>query len=306
MPSTGRLVIDVVDAEGRPLASVERIDVREPYGSSPPARQQGAEWPAVPSYSATASAHYELDHVGLGLQFVVAAEADAIEPVEQTVVGPARSGETVNVKLVGAPNDCIRARLLDERGAPVAERHVELLWMTDLGYGGRQSMGSAKSDAEGHVAIPISRHGRIRFTRAIDHWVELVARDDETGQIRYEIVCPLPKSTRLEAHDLGDIRLHDVARLVRGAVFDDAGAPVSGAEVSVVIPVVMKPDELYTGPSYGLERALRATSGSDGSFEIYGDAPVGRLGLIARVAAQRTATPLQESAETGMSPARRT
>jgi hypothetical protein len=305
MPPTGRLVVDVVDADGRPLDSVERIDVREPYRStkdSLPATQQGIEWLSVPSYSATASTHYEFDHVGLGLQFVLAAEADAIEPVEQTVVGPTRAGETVAVKLVGSPRDCIRARLIDERGVPVANRFVELLWMTDLGYGGRESLGSAKSDAEGRVAIPLSGRGRRRYANAVDQWVEFVARDGDEGRVRYEAIFPLPKSTRLEAHDLDNVRLHEVARLVRGTIVDDAGAPVSGAKVSVVIPVVLKPGEGYRGPAYGREPALRATSGADGTFEIYGDAPVGRLALLAEPADRRAVTPLQESAETGFEP----
>jgi protocatechuate 3,4-dioxygenase beta subunit len=305
MPPTGRLVVNVVDADGRPLDSVERIDVREPYRSMKdalPAPQHGANWLAVPCYSVTASAHYELDRVGLGLQFVVAAQADAIEPVEQTVVGPTRAGETVTVRLVGAARDQIRARLIDENGAPVADRFVELLWMTDLGSGGRQSAGAARSDAEGRVAIPLSRSGRISYRDAVDQWVELVARDGENGRARYEAICPLPKATRLAARDLGDIRVHAAALLVRGSVADDAGAPVPGAEVSVVIPVVLKPGMSYRGPAYGFEPALRATSGPDGTFEIYGDAPVGRLELLAEVSTRHAATPLQRGDRTGFEP----
>lgn len=305
MPPTGRLVVDVVDAEGHPLDSVERIDVREPYRSmrdALPAPQRGAAWLAVPSYSATASAHYELDHVGIGLQFVVAAQADAIEPVEQTVVGPTKAGETVTLKLVGAPRDRIRARLLDEKGAPVAERFVELSWMTDLGHGGRQSVGSAMTDAEGRVAIPLSRYGRTRYAEAVDQWLEFVARDSEKGRVRYEAILPLPKATRLSAHDLDDVRVHEVARLVRGIVVDDAGAPVADAEVSVVIPVVLEAGVMYSGPAYGWEPALRATSGPDGTFEIFGDAPVGRLALLAEVAARHAATPLQRAERTGFEP----
>jgi hypothetical protein len=298
MPPAGRLVIDVVDAQGQPLDSVDRIDFREPYrreGDELPATRGGAAWLKVPCYSSAAAPHYEIDHVETGLTFVVDARADAIEDVEQTVIGPAKAGETVHVKLVGAPRDRITARLLDEQGRAFAGRRVDLHSTTSARRWFREFVGSGRSDERGAITIPLSESGRLNFAKEVDFHVEVVVRDVEHGRIVANGFFPATKATRLASCDLGEVRLHPAPFLVRGVVVDDAGASVAGAHLSVGVGPTEEESKHAGWRGHMYDSVLDAVSGNDGTFEIFGDVPDGRLFLNANVEARRGVASFEHS-----------
>lgn len=295
MPPTGRMVIDVVDAQGRPDETLGAKTVRARYDFDPERaapENAGARWPAVEWFVWDDRSHHELPHVETGLRVVVSARRRNDMTATSIVDGPKSAGETVAVRLVIPDPESVSGRILDEKGDPIANQEVTLFVMEKSNRLRRRSFAKGTTDADGRLHAAISIHLR---PSGDDKWMRFleptVHRSDGKGVLASALI-ELPNAKWLESRDFGEVRVHPSPLFAKGVVDDDAGAPVAGASLSLTA----LPTESFTG-SY-LTRSddvLRSRSSADGTFEIWGEAPNGELHLSASVNPEDRATPLMAS-----------
>jgi hypothetical protein len=291
LPPTGRLVVDAVDADGKPFAERSFASVRKrwDFAKDEPA-VDGAHWPAVDWHAYDLRSHHELPYVELGLRLVV----DASPPMhgrsmKQIVDGPKQPGETVTVRLVAPAPDLVRGRILDEKGEPVARREVRVFWSLGSSRYGRRLLATGTTDEAGRVAASIDRHSSVRFDHEFEPWLEaIVPRADGNG-IERSGQLALAKTKEIGALDFGEIHVRRSPPLVSGVVVDDAGAPVAGADLVVTV----LPKERRGGLSGNFtDRQLRGTTDASGHFTVWGDAPVGDLSIRTEAGEVERAVPL--------------
>ncbi len=298
MPPTGRLVIDVVDADGKPLDVLGFTTVRERWEQSEDEAgdASGARWPRVSWHDYDRRSHYELPHVEIGLRFVVDSSKDDHEDAKQVVDGPSKPGETVIVRLVAptpSPSEKVSARILDEKGEPLAGREVRLLWNDDSTRVTRRELARGTTDASGRIDAKLDDWERRSFGNEIDLWIEaVVARPDGNG-IEASGMISLPKTMHVGGLDFGEIRVHPGPVFVSGTVVDDAGSPIAGAEIRVTV--------VPAGPAFlsgdFTDRSLTATTDAEGRFTIWGDAPVGQISICAEPGDVERKVPLENSSD---------
>jgi hypothetical protein len=283
LPPTGRLVIDVFDSEGNPATGTGSTTVRKPYEFEKDYNAKlaaGESWPGSEWFAYDELPHHELSCVETGLRFVVDADRDTVDDAKQLVVGPRSLGETVSVRLVGAPLVRLSARILDERGDPITDRTVEMFLAHDEHQRGRQSLGSARPDSHGRVSLALNPREELSFADEVPRWITIAVRDSDATRVVATAVVPLGAMKQLVARDLGDVRVHVARLLVSGVVVDDAGVGVSGAEVAVRIGMTKDEEEGFFGSFMSAgDSLLGARTGADGKFEIDGDDPGAQLDL---------------------------
>jgi hypothetical protein len=224
------LLLLVLAAGGVAATLVLRADGRDPTGVEPRAARSGsvAARNGVPSELADAAA------------VPGAAERSPVDPAAGSA-GPA-----------GASGPHVRARVLDPRGRPLANETIEL----SVSLGGFQdiTLFDVRSDGEGRVEVAlgelIALAGELRPAR-----VGFAAyRDDHGNSDRVSV--PLPDQLA-PVHDLGDVRLAPLDRLVAGRIVDSAGRPIAKASLRATLVE-------------GADRS--AWTAGDGSFLLLGDA----------------------------------
>lgn len=299
MPPTGRMVIDVVDGEGRPDETLGSKMLRSPYDfeeERTAAENAGARWPAVEWFVWDRRSHHELPHVETGLRLVASARGRNDLEATSIVDGPKSAGDTVTVRLVIPDADTISARILDEKGDPYAMREVTLFLLDEPNRLVRRMLATGTTDADGRLRAPMSIYARIGGEKEITRFLESVIHRPDGKGILASALIELPKSKQLASFDVGEIRLHAPPLFAKGVVVDDAGAAVAGASLRVMV----WPKEMFSGSYLNSgDQALSAKSAGDGAFEIWGDAPDGKLDVSAQADDVGHAAPLMDSDEVG-------
>jgi hypothetical protein len=301
LPPTGRLVIDVVDADGQPIESLGSTSVRSPWNweKDLPDVTPGTRWPVVSWHAYDRRAHYDLPHVELGLRLVVDSDKDEHSEAKQVVDGPTKPGETRAVQLVVPPMPAtqrLRGRILDEKGDPLAGTTVEVLWNSDTTRVSRRALGQGTTGSDGRLEVQIDEFAGGRFEEEFEPWLEaIVPRADGDGILASGMIA-LPKTNEIGGGDFGDIRVHPSPRFASGLVVDDAGAPVEGAAIEV--SVYPRPTGGISGLSGDFtDRMLTATTKADGRFTLWGDPPDGEISISASPGTVDRPVPLWNSSE---------
>lgn len=302
LPATGRLIVDLVDAEGAPLETVGSFTVRELWefereklGEWPEAR-----WPASRWFVVDGRSHYELPHVEAGLTFVVAADKgdDFTQGMTQVVVGPREAGETVAVRLAAPKSDPettarVTGAIVGEDGKPLASTEVVVLWNDDDTRVTRRDLARGKTDAGGRLSAPIGRWSSSRSNAEFVPWIEVVVPRADGNGIEASGMVALPRTREIGALDFGEITVRPAPRFASGVVVDDTGAPVEGATLNVTAV----PAEAGMLRGDFTDRLLTASTSVDGRFTIWGDAPRGRLSIRAGPGEAERAVPLWHASE---------
>jgi hypothetical protein len=269
MPPTGRLVLDAFELDGRPLERVRTTTLRLKSDRS------SIAWEAWDGFS-----HHELPHVETGMAFDAEVENSQwlLEAV-QSVAGPSSPGETVAARLVGGTYPRVSARLVDDQGAPLADREVE--WF--VAYEGRRHerirLGSARTDGDGRASIQVAAVAPW-WPPWLAHrcWFTVAGRDGRANRVEWAgtVEVAIAPKDRTEApirRDLGEVRLARSQLIASGVVVDDAGAPVSGVRIGAKFDwtgLVEADGNLIEGDVF-CDPLLWTTSGQDGAFEVFGD-----------------------------------
>jgi hypothetical protein len=268
MPPTGRLVLDAVEPDGLPIERIQSTTLRLKGDRS------SIAWEAWDGRS-----HHELPHVETGMEFDAEIEnrQGQLETM-QSVTGPRAPAESVTARLVGRNYPRVSARLVDEAGAPVADREVEWFVTYEGRRPDRMRMGSSRTDGDGRASI--------RYTlvavwwppwSSLRCWITVAERDDRKNRVEatgtVEIAIPTDDRSNAPFHrDVGEVRVARSQLVASGIVVDDAGAPVSGVRIGVKIDLTGLVGE-HGIPIVGgfADPLLWTTSGRDGAFEVFGD-----------------------------------
>jgi len=292
MPPTGSLVLDVFDEDGRPLdeeASVG-IGVASDLDAGGPANLSATEPRRrdVMFWTDLHAGHLNLPHIEAGMPITVDVDRASSEyDLHQRTQSPPTGGQVVTVRLVGSARPRLSARILDDRGAPVADRDLE--W--DVACEGtrheRSRLGQTKSDDGGRVSIVPDPFTIWRTRKQERAWIAFALRDPATSRVTEfgEVeVSRIPNDKEEEAavRDLGDVHLRAATTIATGVVIDDVGAPVAGVRLELKVGRSVDDPPLYDfelGDEEFPDALLWSTSSADGTFEIRGDEPRGDLSI---------------------------
>lgn len=235
----------VVDTDGAPVEGAV-ITVAE---SGTPAR-----WPrdgdAPPSTSSDAEGSFTVR--GLAPGDLVNLHAEHPDYVANDV--QATAGDGAEVAIVLAPASRLEGRIVDADGAPVAGAAVlatvdhAAVSRGGAAFAGRRTLGSARSDDDGHFVV----------------------RGVEPCRMRLQALAPgfLPVATDVEVTEgevLADLELVlDRGAAVEGTVRDADGLPVAGAQVAAVVDSGDLASRLQTPV---------AVADADGRYRLTGLAP---------------------------------
>ena len=220
MPQTGRVVVKVLDPEGKPFPSETTVSL-------------AAERPSAPGWffrreAKTNDGSAEFAMTPAGNLLTASAETAGFDTVtREKLDGPKGSGELVTIELrFQRRRAVVRGRAVDENGGPLfgAELQAELVQgdrMLILPAAIRLAL-----DRRGDFSFEVDR-GNPRLSM-VDLMLEL---RDSLDAVEFHGRSRLPKLAADDETWLGEIRLSRVDTLASGVVIDDLGAPVAGALV---------------------------------------------------------------------------
>ncbi|MCA8973364.1 MAG: hypothetical protein KDC98_01515 [Planctomycetes bacterium] len=275
LPPSGRVIVHVRDAQGRPLDlaydAYRRVELTLLDQKPRSRREEYDLWNASRS-ARTAAA---LTPAGDAVFSHVALDKHLIAQHMQlwrSHVGPTRAAPEVEITLAESALDAIlTATVLRPDGSVVAESEIRVSFASSRGGGGY----GARTDVA----------GRMRFNLSND-------MDGETWRIgialeatpRLEVELP-PRAICAGVNDLGEVRLQRRGILVAGRTQVDPSTPLDDVEIDV---------ERYEDGEWSREWLTADWGPDEGQFEIHGSMPPGsRLRLIADEGAFLTANPTE-------------
>jgi hypothetical protein len=267
LPPTGGVTVRLLAESGEPYVQRARVELslvdRNPDMT---ARQRNSRTFSREAEQGVASFSY----VGVDLELRVNARSfDELRPVTDTVTGPLRAGQVVEVPLRFEQRwPVLVGRLLDEGGMPLAERSVEVRLQSG---GNERGTHEFVSDSEGRFRCTIESRGVLR-----ELTLELLAAKDDADVARTKALelATLPP----EDVDLGDVVLEPAGLIAAGIVLDAADEPVEGAGVQAQFGLTDGRGRMRWDSA---RSALGATSGADGRFELRGITQPEELRLVA-------------------------
>ena len=244
LPATGSVVVTVVDRLGAPhMGLAGRIDatlsVQTDKGEhSNYVRLEGNE--------------LEVPHVEIGLQLRLELESEELSGAVD-FAGPTQQGERVEQQLIATRQPTLSGRLVNDRGEPQKGYWHAVHIQTKPGY--EKQYFETTDDGHFHIPIPPLTDNPdaargIRFERTIPTFEEQAWID--LGDL------PLISGR----NEIGNIVLSKPPIVVAGWVFDDAGQPVSGAQMQILYGTA---DAAY---NVSVAKGSGFTSTADGAFEL--------------------------------------
>lgn len=279
LPPTGRVVVELRDLDGTPLAAPASVVL---FAAQERLHDLARD-------RATSSGTIVFEHVGLGLELQCRARLEPTDesplPVElgTRVPGPRQPGEEVRIVLgLGREEPVLCGRLVGAGARPLAnargfvtaraaledERQLpsELATLAGLDF---------RTNREGRFrirllpgALPAAARTLVFSLGTPDLLADLErsARSGPPGMGRVDLAGPLG----LGVVDVGDVVLGEAPLLAAGRVVDDLGAPVAG----VFVQLSRSGGVLADGSKVWLPIAgTDAATARDGAFEIRGWVP---------------------------------
>ena len=228
MPPSGTLTLRFEDEAGRPVGSLPGVWLSpESRGPGPAPPGQGSFFGPIEEGRLTIAGL----PVGRRWSLRVPAGPGVARDVRASVAGPRQVNEVVqgSIRLVD-DSPLARGRLVDEAGAPLADRTCRYVIPRARGSAEAPRERTLRSDAEGRFAIPVPTTRRTGAERHL-RFLLLHGSDESPWLGRWE----WPRSIESAEVDLGDAVLTPAGRRLRGRVVDDAGSGVCGASVRIEV-----------------------------------------------------------------------
>lgn len=259
-----RLVVQVVDADGRPAPGVP-ISVGspfDPYTVMDPSSRMAALGPA----QVDAQGRHEYVQVPPGVPLVISAlpRDRALQP-GRAKVAPLAAGQRAEVQVVLLPGAEIHGQVAFSDGQPAADVGLTLrfgrLSLEDIGIHGPDPTRETRTDAAGAFAF-----------RGVSAGLWDVIVTQPGLRLARATGLELAPGQRLEGVQL----VADAGLSVSGRVLDEAGQPLAGVRVHAFEP----PSLMSFGANFDRELRRPALSGEDGAFRCAGLEP-GKVRLAA-------------------------
>ena len=244
LPATGSVVVKVVDKLGAPhIGLAERVDATLSVQTDKGEHS---------NYVTLNGNQLEIPHVELGLQLHLELESEELSGAVD-FAGPTQQGERVEQQLIATRQPTLSGRLVNDRGEPQKGYWHAVHVQTKPGY--QKQYFETTDDGYFHIPIPplTDNPGAargIRFERTIptfeeQAWINLGDLSLISGR-----------------NEIGNIVLSKPPIVVAGWVVDDAGQPVSGAQMQILYGTA---DAAY---NVSLAKGSGFTSTADGAFEL--------------------------------------
>lgn len=271
LPPSGRVVVELLDLDGRPFAGAASVQLLA-------ADDERAE--ETSRARPNAAGTVEFPHVGLGLELLCRATFEPSEPgsmgttLESRASGPRTAGEATRMVLdLRAEHPVLLGRVLAADGRPLSfeqgsvclrigdEDEAWALFPPELSWVDGYPLGT---DRDGRFQIQFSAGPVPPGERAlVFHFPSRTAALRGSIQARIELSLALPSGVT----ELGDVVLGEPPFLASGRVVDDAGRPLAGAEVRILVRKRLEHMEpFWDGPS----DLPSATTDAAGAFEVRG------------------------------------
>lgn len=199
------------------------------------------------------AARFEPVRVGGELELAISQGDDSAQILR--IRAPASQGEVVQAEFRDARGAVVLlVRLVDEQGAPLADREISCIYAAGGDLGADESRSTLSTDAEGRLRFPLGSERASGLQRSL----KLTLRDADSNQRSGQL--ELAAAYAAGEHDLGDVRLNYPPCVAAGRVLDAQGAPVAGAAVLASF--------VQSRPRGGGSGSARILSRADGSFEV--------------------------------------
>jgi hypothetical protein len=275
MPPTGRVEVEVLDADGTPFADgtavllqpviSERERARFWDDDSPHARDQDGM-----SRAWTQGGIARFEHVGLGVRLeALARHAELSTYIAIESDGLRQAGEQLRIvlRLAEAPT-ALKARLLRPDGSTIAGARINTVLRGD----GNSQDRTLTSDDEGRLRLTFDE--RKFAPHAVRGWW-LTHTDGGLTSV-FVARVPLVDALGPGDRDLGDVVLGAGGRIADGRVVNESGDPVSGAAVRIW------PAGVATIGGPAMPSGMLGATGDDGAFSFQGAAAGDAWSLQAR------------------------
>ncbi|MBK9387214.1 MAG: sigma-70 family RNA polymerase sigma factor [Planctomycetes bacterium] len=230
LPDTGVVIVDVEDDQGRPLRDALLL------GCDYALQQPRREGPTLASGRAQVAQEGRVvfESVGLDLDLEIGCWSESawsIPPV--SITGPRHAGEVVRATMrASGRHPLLRGRVVDPRGRPLRKTELQsVLRMGDKDWSMFQPL---TLDADGRFALPLTwgRGEREALVLELIRWDRYDGNRMPSGPLATR---EIPEDLKSAGGELGDLVLREPELCFAGRVVDDAGSPVSRAEIRIAI-----------------------------------------------------------------------
>lgn len=224
--ASGSVEVVVHDLGGEPLkaGSVE-LSIDNSPDEAAPSFWRASEYVSVDVTNGRAL----FEHVRLGEALIAKLEPPgASAPIRRRLRGPRSAGERVVVEFrLGEDQPAVVVRLVDEGGAPLAERNVRWTVSVASEFSRSANDGELRTDSGGEIELLLDS----KWAEGGQRTLRVVLDSDE----------PYPPQARLDLsrafspgrHELGELVLRSPPLIAAGRVVNADGAPAPDARVSV-------------------------------------------------------------------------
>lgn len=222
MNATGTVVVNVVGPGGEPVLEPAEVALTATALSRESAHMTEIAVGGVATF----------EHIPLGAELLISAfpRADANMHSEGVMAaGPRTSGERVVISApIWVPTTTLVGRALDANGAALANVELQLS-VRDAPHSTRyEAFVSTRTDLEGRFEVKLFDALEPETLTPV-----VVARTSELGLEGF-VGFPMAAGGVASRLHLGDIRLLRAPTLASGRVIDEAGAPIAGAQLTLL------------------------------------------------------------------------
>jgi hypothetical protein len=294
LPPTGRIDVSVVDRGGAlvPVTGERSLELRiAPVDGVATATNRDTLGSTTLQVE---NGRGHVDPVDLGLLAEGSWWFEECNRAVGSARGPTRPGETTELRLVGGdPLAEIAGTVVDEQGAPVAKRRLQVKLLFRSEHGTCGSWGYDLTGADGSFRFFVPQPGTPPML-----WdgadAEFRIEKLECGFSMHAAVAIGPELAR-RGGSLGQVVLSPCTRIASGIVVDEAGEPVAQVAVTLQYRSAWK-TRMRARPggqhwNDGLDEWY-SRSDADGRFEMFGDPGQGEFELVPRTSQFRNAEPV--------------
>jgi hypothetical protein len=253
-PVFGAVEVRALDASGAPLKDGTASLYPLAPGEDPSVQRSILHRPSGLTRAITNGiARFEPVRVGGELELAISQGADSAQTLR--IRAPASQGEVVQAEFRDARGAVVLlVRLVDEQGAPLADREISCICAAEGDLGADESRSTLSTDAQGRLRYPLGGERASGHQRSL----KLTLRDADSNQRSAQL--ELAAAYAPGEHDFGDVQLNYPPCVAAGRVLDAQGAPVAGAAVLASF--------VQSRPRGGGSGSARILSRADGSFEV--------------------------------------
>lgn len=273
----GELEVAVFDAEGRPLASNDDVELHRIERPSATDEEYEYVYPGASSPLRDGVALFPC--VALEQEFAAVLNFDegGRHVATKTGRGPVHIGDRARIELRFEPVRGVQARLVDVAGAPLVEREVEVFTEREPGASADR-LCISRTDGEGRLRIAETGGDSVLLVFVVE---------DERGLERSAAKATAQGRITGASLDLGDLVVTPMPTIAAGRVVDASGLALSGARVEARTGAVDEREPPRT--NWSNFRWNDTRTDDEGRFELRSEFRSARLALEAHWGEARSA-----------------